>query len=170
MRRALPVVILLALAACGRGADDPPKPDWSSVTSVFDAVMDAVSKEDLKGVWTYMTVEGRQAAEDDLLTWQRTLRDPEKGAQVLAEVRRLLGADKVSAEEFARARDGTIEDTWRFFLRAKPRPAKPRKGGMRLQPGGREAEILYEDVHGDWRPVKLVLSKDGRWLVERLQL
>jgi hypothetical protein len=173
MSRATAVLLLLLAAAplpsCRDDAKRSSEPDWSSMTSVFETVMEAVSKEDLKTVWLYMTPEGREAAERDLRVWQLMLRDPETGARVLAEVRRLLGEDRVSTEEFVRARDGTIEETWRFFLRAKPRPAKPKMGGVRVQPDGRTAEILYQDVHGDWRPVTMVLRKDGRWLVERLQ-
>jgi hypothetical protein len=155
-----------ALLGCGGPEEDT---SWkASPTKVFDRAMEAVSQADLKKVWPLLTAEAMARFQRDLEDWQQRLRDPQTGPEIQARARSLN--PNLKPEEFIAARDGTIEDVWKFFLRVKPRPAKPPKTGMiRLDPKGASAEIGYVDVEGTERHVRLVQVR-GTWRIDRLPL
>jgi hypothetical protein len=156
--------LALLVAACG---DDAPAVDTTSPTAVFDAAMAALSKSDLNGLWPLLSPSGKQLLENDLRALQATLRDEATGADVLAAMRKAKPGFPV--ELFERARTGTIADVWHYFLLAKPRPATPKRGAVKLDPTKQTVTIEYEDSTGTLRPV--TLRRDGpAWRIEHIAL
>jgi hypothetical protein len=129
--------------------------------------MRATAKADLADLWPLLTPQGKEKVEQDLRAWQLRLRDPKDADVIAREVRRL--DPKAKPEDFYTARDGSISDVWRFFLMAKPRPAKPKTTGLRIDPTTRTAQIGYIDVEGTERVVHLT-EDSGRWRIDYLPL
>jgi hypothetical protein len=143
--------------------------DRGSFQAVHDAAMRAVAAADLDALWPLLTERGRQAVERELRGWQERLRDPEQGAHVLRLARENLGVEELDPAEIERARYGSIEDAWRFFLRVDPRSSDPPQKGLRVDPGGDLVVIDYENVRGEIRQVRLVRKVSG-WYIDDLQL
>ena len=70
--------------------------------------------------------------------------------------------------EFAKARDGTVVDFFRFAMTMRPRPLKPKITQMRVEHNDM-THIGYLDIGGVERIVTLKRVK-GRWYVDNLPL
>jgi hypothetical protein len=153
----------------GESGGSRPATGPSTWQRAFDVAMDAVHRRDLPALREVLTARANGKVDDDLEAWQRMLNDPVQGPRILADVRERRGGN-VPLEEIRRAREGPIEDVFDFFLRAAPRPAKPPQKGMKIDPADpRRVEVLYQDVVGNLRAVRIVRSQDG-WLVDDLPL
>lgn len=161
--RAAPVLVAILLCASAASCGKREAVDRTCYTSVYEAAMQAVADRDLKALWPLLTERGRENVERHLRAWQAGL----SGPFLLERIRERRG--EVDADEIELARHGTIEDVWRFFLEADPRPARPPQKGLRIAPDAKTVTIDYADPTGTIRSVRLIQTPTG-WYVDDLQL